>query len=341
MTSSTDFDAEALREKYLLERDKRLRADGNAQYVEIAGGFADYLHDPYVDRIDRPALTDDVDGRHHRRRLRRPRHRRPAPPRRDRRHPDHREGRRLRRHLVLEPLSRRPMRRRVLRLPPPARGDGVRPVGEVRPRARDPRALSPHRHAFRPVLPRLPLHRGHRDRVGRGPRAGGRSAPIAATSCRRVSSSWGTGRCTAPSCRASPASRTSVATPSTPAAGTTAYTGGDSNGGLTGLSDKRVGDHRDGRDGRAGCPSRRRRRGRALCLPAHALLHRRPRQPAHRPVLGGRPHPGLAEGARGELHDPHLRRDRRTGPGHGRMDRHHRQTPHEVARPRQRRSGRR
>jgi cation diffusion facilitator CzcD-associated flavoprotein CzcO len=60
MTSTTDFDAEALREKYLLERDKRLRADGNAQYVEMAGRFADYLHDPYVDRVERPALTDDV-----------------------------------------------------------------------------------------------------------------------------------------------------------------------------------------------------------------------------------------------------------------------------------------
>ena len=60
MASTTDFDAEALREKYLLERDKRLRADGNAQYVEMAGEFADYLHDPYVDRVDRPALTDDV-----------------------------------------------------------------------------------------------------------------------------------------------------------------------------------------------------------------------------------------------------------------------------------------
>ena len=60
MASTTDFDAEALREKYLLERDKRLRADGNAQYVEMAGRFADYLHDPYVDRVDRPALTDDV-----------------------------------------------------------------------------------------------------------------------------------------------------------------------------------------------------------------------------------------------------------------------------------------
>ncbi len=60
MTSHTDFDAEALREKYRLERDKRLRSDGNAQYVEMAGRFAEYLHDPYVDRVDRPALHDDV-----------------------------------------------------------------------------------------------------------------------------------------------------------------------------------------------------------------------------------------------------------------------------------------
>ena len=60
MSSTTDFDAEALREKYLFERDKRLRADGNDQYVEMAGRFADYLHDPYVDRVERPPLTDDV-----------------------------------------------------------------------------------------------------------------------------------------------------------------------------------------------------------------------------------------------------------------------------------------
>ena len=60
MASTTDFDADALREKYLLERDKRLRDDGNEQYLEMAGRFADYLADPYVDRIDRPALTDDV-----------------------------------------------------------------------------------------------------------------------------------------------------------------------------------------------------------------------------------------------------------------------------------------
>ena len=44
----TDFDPDALREKYRAERDKRLRADGNEQYVEVAGDFAHYVDDPYV-----------------------------------------------------------------------------------------------------------------------------------------------------------------------------------------------------------------------------------------------------------------------------------------------------
>ena len=35
-----DFDPDALREKYRAERDKRLRADGNDQYVEVKGDFA-------------------------------------------------------------------------------------------------------------------------------------------------------------------------------------------------------------------------------------------------------------------------------------------------------------
>ena len=59
-TPAPDFDPDALREKYLLERDKRIRQDGNAQYVEVAGQFADYLHDPYTEPVDRPPLTDDV-----------------------------------------------------------------------------------------------------------------------------------------------------------------------------------------------------------------------------------------------------------------------------------------
>jgi cation diffusion facilitator CzcD-associated flavoprotein CzcO len=55
-----DFDPDALREKYQLERDKRLRVDGNAQYFEIAGEFADYLHDPYVAQEERASQHEDV-----------------------------------------------------------------------------------------------------------------------------------------------------------------------------------------------------------------------------------------------------------------------------------------
>ena len=40
------FDPEALKAKYRAERDKRLRADGNEQYQEIAGQYAHYLDDP-------------------------------------------------------------------------------------------------------------------------------------------------------------------------------------------------------------------------------------------------------------------------------------------------------
>ena len=47
--TTTSFDPDALREKYREERDKRLRADGNEQYVEVTGEFAHYLDDPYVE----------------------------------------------------------------------------------------------------------------------------------------------------------------------------------------------------------------------------------------------------------------------------------------------------
>jgi cyclohexanone monooxygenase len=63
MTSVTPaFDAEALREKYRQERDKRLRDDGNSQYVEVKGEFAHFVDDPYVEPgFEREPLTDDVE----------------------------------------------------------------------------------------------------------------------------------------------------------------------------------------------------------------------------------------------------------------------------------------
>jgi cation diffusion facilitator CzcD-associated flavoprotein CzcO len=55
------FDPDALRDKYRAERDKRLRDDGNEQYVEVTGDFAHFVDDPYVEPITRAPLFDDVD----------------------------------------------------------------------------------------------------------------------------------------------------------------------------------------------------------------------------------------------------------------------------------------
>ena len=49
LVGDLDFDPDALHAKYLAERDKRLRDDGNAQYVEVKAQFSRYLEDPYVD----------------------------------------------------------------------------------------------------------------------------------------------------------------------------------------------------------------------------------------------------------------------------------------------------
>jgi cation diffusion facilitator CzcD-associated flavoprotein CzcO len=57
-----EFDVDALRQKYAQERDRRLRPDGIAQYVEISGVFADFANDPWSDQeFTREPLTDDVD----------------------------------------------------------------------------------------------------------------------------------------------------------------------------------------------------------------------------------------------------------------------------------------
>lgn len=53
-------DLEALREKYLAERDERLRGDGTAQYVRAEGLFEHDLEDPYVERVERAPLFDEV-----------------------------------------------------------------------------------------------------------------------------------------------------------------------------------------------------------------------------------------------------------------------------------------
>ena len=57
-----DFDPDALHEKYLAERDKRVREDGITQYVEVKAEFSRYIEDPYVDPgFTREPVFDEVD----------------------------------------------------------------------------------------------------------------------------------------------------------------------------------------------------------------------------------------------------------------------------------------
>ncbi len=59
-TTPMGFDPDALRDRYRRERDKRLRPEGNDQYVEITGQYAHYLDDPYVAWTERPPRNDQV-----------------------------------------------------------------------------------------------------------------------------------------------------------------------------------------------------------------------------------------------------------------------------------------
>jgi cyclohexanone monooxygenase len=58
-----DFDPEALREKYRIERAKRIREDGENQYIEAASQFAHYADDdPYADPgFEREPLDLEID----------------------------------------------------------------------------------------------------------------------------------------------------------------------------------------------------------------------------------------------------------------------------------------
>jgi cyclohexanone monooxygenase len=60
--SNLGFDPEALREKYRQERDKRLRPDGNEQYRQLTGDFTSLLEDPYVEHgFERAPIEEKID----------------------------------------------------------------------------------------------------------------------------------------------------------------------------------------------------------------------------------------------------------------------------------------
>ena len=59
---SSGFEPDALRAKYRAERDKRLRPEGNAQYVEVKAEFSRYMDDPFVSPgFIRDPVTGDVE----------------------------------------------------------------------------------------------------------------------------------------------------------------------------------------------------------------------------------------------------------------------------------------
>ena len=60
-TTEPSIDREAVLARYRAERDKRLREDGNEQYVEVTGAFAHYVDDPYVPRTARDPLATEVE----------------------------------------------------------------------------------------------------------------------------------------------------------------------------------------------------------------------------------------------------------------------------------------
>jgi cation diffusion facilitator CzcD-associated flavoprotein CzcO len=59
-TAAPTLDKNAILARYQAERNKRLRADGNDQYVEVAGKYVHYLDDPYMPVVPREPLTDHV-----------------------------------------------------------------------------------------------------------------------------------------------------------------------------------------------------------------------------------------------------------------------------------------
>ena len=57
-----DIDIDVLREKYLYERDKRLRPEGSTQYLELKGEWADFYEiDPYTPVTFRDPISEDTD----------------------------------------------------------------------------------------------------------------------------------------------------------------------------------------------------------------------------------------------------------------------------------------
>jgi hypothetical protein len=61
LAATLAFDTNTIKAKYMVERNKRLRTDGNQQYKQFKGQFQHYLTDPYVARVERDPLDIEID----------------------------------------------------------------------------------------------------------------------------------------------------------------------------------------------------------------------------------------------------------------------------------------
>jgi cyclohexanone monooxygenase len=61
-TQTPEVDHAALREKYLFERDKRIRPEGQQQYLQAEGEFEDFYDgDPYTPFVPREPISEDIE----------------------------------------------------------------------------------------------------------------------------------------------------------------------------------------------------------------------------------------------------------------------------------------
>jgi cyclohexanone monooxygenase len=58
---STELSVEELRERYRIEKEKRLRPDGNAQFKELKGEYAEFDRDPYTERVEREPVIEETE----------------------------------------------------------------------------------------------------------------------------------------------------------------------------------------------------------------------------------------------------------------------------------------
>ena len=324
---STGPDRQALRERYLAERDKRLRPDGPDQYVEMTGRYGHFIEDPYVEMAPREPRTDEVTvvlvGGGFAGLV-------TAAPRAggDHRRPHRREGRRLRRHVVLEPVPGAQCDVESYIYLPLLEETGYVPKEKYSPRrrSRSTADASPTTSASTTTCLSTEVTGMEWDdatsrwiiRTNRGDAMRAQYVVI------------GGGTAPPPQAAGHPWHR-GLRRPQLPhqPVGLRLHRRRHPRWARWAARQARR-HHRHRGHGRAGGAPPRRGMRAALRVPADAVVDRRARQPPHRSRVGRRAGARLADRAHRQLHGAHGRWVRRRGPRDGRVDRHHRTDRHDA-----------